>query len=177
MFACFVTALLAGLVTVRTGCCVSRITVRTESVECPAASVATMCSAFWPSVASRALRLNAFPVMLAAWPFTATLVAVWSCTLPATVTSVSRVIRPGDGLVIVIAGCVVSVAANRTSRKPLLLPCARANTWKVFWAWSATGTATLPTWLSKVATVCPFTTIDPSAMRLVPFALPFTRWT
>src|SRR5438105_2381009 len=104
MFACFVTALLAGLVTVRTGCCVSRITVRTESVECPAASVATMCRVFWPSAASRALRLNAFPVMLATWPFTATLVAVWSCTLPATVTSVSRVIRPGDGLVIVIAG-------------------------------------------------------------------------
>ena len=55
MLVCFVKLLVTGLLTVSTGCWVSRFTVRVESVRFPTASTADTVRRLLPSVARRTL--------------------------------------------------------------------------------------------------------------------------
>ena len=119
------TVALSGIaLSVTTGACVSRMTVRDESVRFPAASTALNTSWFFPSAASgtRAVKLvcPAVPgVTAASCPFTLIVTAVCSTTTPTASICICRVMSDGTGAVIVSRGASESVAMPHTvSREP-----------------------------------------------------------
>ena len=132
----------AGAFTVRTGGVRSRMTVRVTVVTCAAASRATIWIALWPSIRGTTL-LNPLFVTVAGRPFTVTVVGVSSCTVPVTVTRVSRVMKFCGGAVTVRTGGVVSVAVTQRSTKPAGFPASVTD--KVFAAWSVTVASRLAT--------------------------------
>src|SRR6266700_407733 len=97
-----------GAVTASTGGWVSRVTWRTWVVVLPAASVAVTLRMFVPSVRATGPLNDPVPSTANGTPFTLTVTAVRSVTVPATVTLASRVIRPSAGLVSVSTGGCVS---------------------------------------------------------------------
>ena len=149
---------------VTTGACVSRITVRVESVRFPAASTARNASVFGPSVVNGTLAVKlvcpAVPgVTEAGWPFTVMVTAVCSTTMPTASTVLCRVMKPGTGAVMVSCGARESVAMpQRVNREPGV---PFISTWSVFVARNVTG-------LRKPAT-CWFKSETP--MISVPFRM------
>src|SRR6266568_4672464 len=104
----FVMSPLAGALTASTGGWVSSVTWRTWVVVLPAASVAVTLRMFVPSVRATGPLNDPVPSTANGTPFTLTVTAVRSVTVPATVTLALRVIRPSAGLVSVSTGGCVS---------------------------------------------------------------------
>src|SRR6266568_2358184 len=172
----FVMSPLAGALTASTGGWVSSVTWRTWVVVLPAASVAVTLRMFVPSVRATGPLNDPVPSTANGTPFTLTVTAVRSVTVPATVTLASRVIRPSAGLVSVSTGGCASVAVKHRSRKPFGFAVSVMST-VLSPRWNVTSLMRPPTcWFSSLcdSTANPFTRMVALEIRWVPSGLPFT---